>query len=128
MCWKYANPHPKCKHVCDCVKRAITLATGEDYREVSRELNRIKRELGLDSYQHNDVWRTFVTRRGYVKESFPAVSGKCRVRGYQFAESHPDGVYILNMPKHLTCCYHGVILDTWDCSDKIVYQAYKVRE
>lgn len=46
---------------------------------------------------------------------------------YKFCNPHPTGSYILRMAGHLSSCVDGVILDTWDCRDKCVYNAYKVR-
>lgn len=124
--YTFSNPHPDGKRVGDCVKRALTLATGEDYREISRQLNRIKRELGCSSYQDNPVWKEFIRRRGYEKEFYKAVKGQPRMNGQRFMETHPDGIYILRMAGHLTCCIDGMIYDTWDCSESCVYNSFKV--
>ena len=50
------------------------------------------------------------------------------MNGHKVAETHPTGSYILRMAGHLSSCVDGVILDTWDCRDKCVYNAYKVRQ
>ena len=125
--YKFCNPHPDGKRVRDCVKRAICLAEGRDYRDVKNELNRLKRELGLEKFNSNENWKTYVERKNYKKLSFPAISGESRMHGHQFAETRPTGSYILRMASHLSSCVDGVILDTWDCRDKCVYSAYKVR-
>ena len=82
--YTFMNPHPKGCLVGDCVKRALTIATGEDYREVSRQLNRIKRELNADKFNSNEVWWEFVNRRGYKAETYQAVKGQKRMNGTQF--------------------------------------------
>lgn len=125
--YKFSNPHPQHKIVRDCVKRAITHATSRDYQDVSRELNRIKREMNALKYNHQVVWSEFFLRHGYIKTVFQAVKGRDRMNGYSFAESHPTGSYILRMSHHLSSCVDGVILDTFDCRDKCVYAAYKVK-
>ena len=125
--YKFCNPHPDGKRVRDCVKRAICLAEGRDYRDVKNELNRLKREIGAEKFNSNNNWKTYVDRKGYNKISFPAVAGESRMNGHKFAETHPTGSYILRMAGHLSSCVDGVILDTWDCRDKCVYNAYKVR-
>ena len=125
--YKFCNPHPDGKRVRDCVKRAICLAEGRDYRDVKNELNRLKRELGLEKFNSNENWKTYVERKNYTKLSFPAIPGESRMNGHKFAETHPTGSYILRMAGHLSSCVDGVILDTWDCRDKCVYSAYKVR-
>lgn len=125
--YKFCNPHPKGKLVRDCVKRAICLAEGRDYQEVSKDLNRLKHEIGADKFNSNNNWKTYLERRKYKMISFPAEAGVKRMNGRRFAESHPKGSYILRMAGHLSSCVDGVILDTWDCRDKCVYNAYKVR-
>ena len=125
--YKFCNPHPDGKIVNDCVKRAICLAEGRDYKDVKNDLNRLKRELGLKKFNSNENWKTYLERKNYEKISFPAKAGECRMNGHRFAEIHPAGSYILRMSKHLVACVDGVILDTWDCRDKCVYNAYKVR-
>lgn len=124
--YTFMNPHPKGCLVGDCVKRALTIATGEDYREVSRQLNRIKRELNADKFNSDEVWWEFVNRRGYKAETYQAVKGQKRMNGERFCDSHPTGKYILVMAGHLSCCIDGIIYDTWDCSSKCVYRSIRV--
>lgn len=126
MSYRYMNPHPDGCNVGDCVKRAFTLATGEDYREISRQLNRIKRELGASAYNDDEVWWEFVNRRGWEAKTYQAIKGQRRMNGERFCESHPTGTYVLVMARHLVCCKDGVILDTWDSSEKCVYRSLKV--
>ena len=123
----YKNPHPKGLRVGDCVKRAITLASGKDYRQVSLELNRLKRKLGLKAFNSRENWKTYITEELHGKKiSFPAIKGKDRITGKTFANYYPKGTYILKMAKHICCCINGTIYDTWDCREKCVYLAYKI--
>ena len=126
--YKFCNPHPQGKFVGDCVKRAITIATGKDYKEISRELNRFKKAHNADCF--ND-WRRNVEpylkeRLNAAKMSFPAVKGEPRMNGTRFCEYYPDGTYVLQMANHVVCCKNGILYDTWDCSEKCVYTAYKI--
>lgn len=125
--YEFYNPHPQEKLVGDCVKRALTKASGKTYQEVSNELNRIKREIGASAYNSNPVWKKYVNE--YIKTeklSFPAVKGEERMNGYKFCKYYPEGTYVLRMAGHLSCCVDGVIYDTWDCQDKCVYNAWRV--
>lgn len=125
--FKFYNPHPQQKSVGDCVKRAITCASGKTYQEVSKELNRIKREIGASAYNVNAVWNKYLQNDLHARyESYPAVKGQSRMNGHRFCESHPTGTYVLSMAGHLTCCKDGVIHDTWDCRDKCVYSSYEL--
>lgn len=125
--FEFYNAHPKGLRVGDCVKRAITKATGIDYEEVSRELNRFKKISGKDKFNQRDNCNAYVEEvlKGR-KMSFPAERGKDRMNGHTFCNKYQSGAYILNMARHWTCCVDGVIYDTWDCRDKCVYTAYEI--
>ena len=126
--YKYYNAHPKGLLVGDCVKRAITVAAQMDYMDVQRELNRYKKVTGAKSFNTDYNPHKYVENVLHgIKLSFPAEKGKPRMNGKRFCESHKKGRYILNMAGHWSCCVDGVIYDTWDCSEKCVYTAYKVK-
>ena len=128
--FEYYNPHPQQKLVGDCVKRALTKATGLDYKEVSRQLNRFKKRYNADGF--ND-WRRnvvpfMVEELKATKISYPAEAGKPRMTGNTFALTHRIGTYVLQMAGHVVCCKNGHLYDTWDCGDKCVYTAYRIGE
>ena len=125
--YQYYNAHPKGLLVGDCVKRAISKAANMDYMEVQRELNRYKKVTGAKAFNSDYNPHKYVENVLHgVKLSFPAEKGKPRMNGQRFCESYKKGRYILNMAGHWSCCVDGVIYDTWDCSDKCVYTAYKI--
>lgn len=124
--YRFLNLHPKGKIVNDCVKRAIAGAENRDYMEVQRELNLLKKETYCDYFNDRKNIAAYMQKHGYTKLSFPAVKGEPRMNGERFCQAYPKGRYILNMAGHLTCCVDGVIYDTWDCSQKCVYNAWKV--
>lgn len=126
--YKYLNVHPKGKIVGDCVKRAITLAANMDYMTVQRELNRYKKVTGAKSFNSDYNPHKYVENVLHgVKLSFPAKKGESRMNGEKFCKLYPKGRYILNMANHWTACVDGIIYDIWDCSNKCVYTAYKIR-
>lgn len=123
----YLNLHPKGKLVGDCVKRAIAGATGIDYMEVARQLNRAKKITHCDVFNERKNIRYYLLEVLHTTElKFPAVKGASRMNGKRFSQMFPNGRYILNMAGHLSCCVNGIIYDTWDCSDKCVYSAYRI--
>lgn len=123
--YKYYNAHPKGLIVRDCVKRSLTLVSGKTYREITKELNGLKRCLGADAFNNNKVWKLFVKNQGWKKLSFPAIKGESRMDGNTFCKDFPKGKYLLRMAGHLSACVDGIIYDTWDCLDKCVYNAWK---
>lgn len=125
--YSYLNLHPKGKIVGDCAKRAIAGATGMDYMEVARQLNRAKKITHCDVFNERKNIRYYLLEVLRTTElKFPAVKGASRMNGKRFSQMFPTGRYILNMAGHLSCCVNGIIYDTWDCSDKCVYSAYKI--
>ncbi|WP_300924579.1 hypothetical protein [uncultured Clostridium sp.] len=125
--FKFYNAHPQGKRTSDCVVRAYCTATNKDYIEARRELNRAKRELGLESYKGRGFDRKYFGVK-YNWIPFPAKAGVSRMNGALFALSHPKGRYMLRMAGHLSCCIDGVIYDTWDCSEKCVYGCWQINE
>lgn len=126
--FKFNNPHPKGLFVKDCVKRAITLATGKDYKQVQLDLNRLKKITYSNKFNDNKNYKYYLENILQAEKlSFPAEKGKSRITGLLFAIEHPEGTYVLRMAGHLSCCINGIINDTWDCSDKCVYNAWKIK-
>ena len=125
--YQYYNAHPKGLLVRDCVKRAISKAAEMDYHQVQLELNKYKKITGAKAFNSDrnpDKYVVNVLKA--VKLSFPAKRGVPRMNGERFCKAYPEGSYILQMAGHWSCCVDGVIYDTWDCSDKCVYTAWKL--
>ncbi|MGI6771680.1 MAG: hypothetical protein ACOX5Y_04655 [Acholeplasmataceae bacterium] len=118
------NNHPKGLNTSDCVVRAISKAFDNDYLETRRELNRLKRELGFQSYK--DTKFLYKHLEDYERIILKAVRGEPRIKGYDFTEMYPKGTYILKMAGHISVMIDGVIYDTWDCRYRTVYTAWKV--
>lgn len=125
--FEFYNPHPDGKFVGDCVKRAFCKVTAEPYREVQKQLNAIKREIGGEAYNDNRVWQEFIKRHGWFKINFPSKRGERMMDGFTFCEEFAKGTYVLSMAGHLCACVDGVIYDTWDCRSKCVYTAFRVK-
>lgn len=123
----FENVHPKGTLTGDCAKRAITKATGKDYIEVKRALNNTKKITGCKDYNEAKNVKYYIEKVLRLKKiSFPAEPGNPRMNGTRFCAKYSKGSYILRMAHHLTACVDGVIYDTWDCSDKCVYNAWEV--
>ena len=44
----------------------------------------------------------------------------------EFIETHQKGTYLITMQGHITCVRNGVLYDTWDCRDKVIWCAWEV--
>ena len=121
--FKYYNAHPKSKDVGDCVKRAITKATGKDYKEVQLELNRYKKITKTKVFNEQKNFEKYI-----VKElEGQKLKGFNNIKIGEFAKSHTKGTYIVTCRKHLTCIVNGIIYDTWNPSFKAINKIWEVR-
>lgn len=122
--FQFHNAHPKGLKTTDCVVRAISTATKQEYLECRRMLNQVKRDGSYPSYKDTKFLYKFL--ENYPRLIFKAVRGEPRIKGSDFTELHPQGTYILKMAGHVSVCCDGTILDTWDCSYRSVYTAWEI--
>jgi len=122
--FKYFNPHPKGTSVNtgDCVKRAIVVTTGIDYKTVQKGLNAFKNVTGAKSFNsdhnpHRYVEDVLCAKRIEVPKATTVSS---------FCKSHPRGRFILDIPRHWVGIYNANYYDTWDCGKEKVNFAYEI--
>jgi len=118
------NAHPKGIKTTDCVVRAISIAMNKEYMECRRELNQLKRDWKFTSYKDTEFLYKFF--EGKPRLIFKAIKGEPRIKGSSFTSLYTRGTYVLKMTGHVTVCKDGVILDTWDCTYRSVYTAWKI--
>lgn len=109
---------------CDCVCRAISIATGAPYKEVYDLINDYgKQERGRKNNHHSSA-RTGVrkdtTRKimdnFFMWEWVPVMKiGSGCTMHLQDGEL-PDGTIIVKLSGHVACVIDGVLHDTYDCS------------
>lgn len=123
MAWKFLNLQPLGKLEEDCVTRAISLATGQDYKTIQEQLFLISElfeceKLCVCCYKH-------LLDYVYNFERIEATQG---MTIEEFLEEFNTGIFIIRVDGHLTCAIDGNIIDTWDCTNKIVDIAWFVIE
>lgn len=121
--YKYYNANPKNKKVDDCVVRSLALAYDKTWITVYDELTEIARK-NFDVLNSKEVYSEYLGL--HQAEYIKTMSKYQRLSGNDFAEQHQEGVYVLRMAHHLTVCKQGIIYDTWDCTSKMVYNAWKI--
>lgn len=128
--FKRYNANSNNKNVGDCVKRSLSYAYGADYDEISRQLNRIKNDIGAFAYNNSRVWTKFL--QDHQAEQL-SKDGNTGMTEYEFTESHPTGIYILltgpekkDYSTHMVCIMNGDIIDSWDSSNYIVRSAWRI--
>lgn len=115
MKFKYLNLHPLRRTEPDCVYRAITLATQEDYTKIDEKLYYTSKlyecpKLCVCCYKHllDDYYK------------FRRIKGCQGMTVEEFADCHPSGTFIIRVDGHLTCVVDNTLYDIWDCRKEIV--------
>lgn len=114
----------KAEKVGDCVTRAISIATGKDYKEVYDAINKMSksertsmRKQGRSNARngvYKDTFKSYLLSLGWKWHPTMSIGSGCRV--HLKADELPSGTIIVSLSKHLTCMIDGVIHDTYDCS------------
>lgn len=113
--YKYYNHNPDDARISDCVSRAIGAGTGLSYKTVNRLLSKTAEIFECDKLcvccykhllSHTFGYDRYICRRGITVSDV--------------IEDFNTSTLIIRIQGHLTCAKNGVLLDTWDCSDKEV--------
>jgi len=118
----FNNPHPNGTLTTDCVKRAITIASGRDYNDVKNQLNRYKKITKAKVFNDNKNWIPFVEK----ELSGEKLSGYFRMKIGEFAKLGLHGNYIASCKGHIVCIKDGMVNDTWNSSFKAIGKIWKV--
>jgi len=133
MIFKYTQPKTENDIKCsgDCMVRAVTIVTNSDYSNV----HKLMYENGWRATRRKSDkdWEKQITKTlddlgfTYERISFPGIKGEKRMTAKTLVENDPEGKYIIRVSKHVAALDSGVLLDTWDCSDKCIYFAWKIK-
>lgn len=120
--FRFYNANPRGRHVNDCTVRAISLATGDKWDNTYRELSHFAQAQCI---MPDDV--TYIDE--YLSRHFDkiyACKDNRKITVGDFVSQNPIGVYLITMSGHITCAIDGVIHDTFDPSDRFVWEIYRV--
>jgi hypothetical protein len=112
----------------DCVTRAVTLASGLDYKEVYDTLakgNASQRKSKRTGKQDRSARHGILTKRKWFKDYMSSlgftwvplmfIGSGCKVHLHK-DELPKTGRLILNLSRHLAAYIDGILHDTHDCS------------
>lgn len=117
--WKYYNANTLGNSVNDCVVRSISLVEGKSWDKTYKELSEIARKEGI---LLDDV--NFVEH--YLDKRYKRACHYSKNVG-EFAKEHRKGTYLITMQGHITAIIDGIIYDTFDCSNRRMWCAWKVK-
>jgi len=108
----------------DCGVRAVAVATGMPYKDARRLLREVsnKGKLGSRAIARG-IWKEDMTEAlrtlGWVWVSAPKFEGR------KARYTDIPGTAILRMARHYAAVVEGVLMDSWDSSEKMVYGYWK---
>ena len=110
--WEKYNPNPHSKLVGDCVIRAVSKATDQEWGEAYLGLC-IQGYVMGDLPSSNIVWGAYLKRFGFKRNLLPVDCPECYTID-DFCTEHPNGVYVIGTGSHAVSICDGKYFDAWD--------------
>lgn len=111
------NPNPRRNSVGDCVIRAISKVTNQDwdttYLGVALQGYMIK-----DMPSSNNVWGGYLYSKGFNRYVIPNTCPDCYTIK-DFCDDNPRGTFLLATGTHVVAVIDGNYYDTWDSGDEV---------
>ena len=115
--WKPFQNNPAGRNVGDCSVRAVSVALGVDWETAFAMIAANAFQMG-DVISANSSWGSVLRQHGFKRYIIPNTCPDCYT-AEQFAEDHPDGIYVLGFGNHTATVKDGMIWDSWDSSKEI---------
>lgn len=113
--YKYYNRNPNNDKVSDCVCRAISTATGLNYKAVNNLL-----ELTADTYNCDKLCLCCYHNLLENILCYERINCRSNETVEDVARKYSRDVILVRIDNHLTTIIKGTILDIWDCSKELV--------
>lgn len=117
MPYQYFQNNPSGKVIGDCVVRAVSLATNENWQKTYIALA-LQGFLMSDLPNSDAVWGAYLRNSGFTRYSIPNSCPDCYTVE-EFAKDHPKGIYVLGTGKHAVTVINGDFYDAWDSGNEI---------
>ncbi len=120
--FQYYNNNPFGRRVNDCVVRAIALATRRSWDDTYQQLSNFARKEGITFSEIEFI-------NEYLSNLYPRF---CQREGNKittvgdFSKLELKGRWLITMSGHITCVIDGIIYDTFDPSERLMWCAYLV--
>lgn len=116
MAFQYFQNNPSGKMTGDCVVRAVSLATGENWQKTYIALA-LQGFLMNEMMNADSVWGSYLRNNGFVRHAIPDSCPDCFTIS-DFAIENPKGTYVLGTGTHAVTIIDGTIMDAWDSSSE----------
>lgn len=117
MSFIFYNPNPDELFVGDCVIRAVSRVTHQDWDTTHDDLCVLSGKMH-DMPSADRVWGEYLYRRGFTKHSIRNTCPFCYTV-WDFCRDHPYGTYILKTNGHVIAVVNGDYYDTTDSGSEV---------
>lgn len=113
----YFNPNPANNHVGDCVIRAISKVTNQDWEKTYLEIA-LQGYMLKDMPSANYVWGAYLLENGFKRYVIPNTCPECYTI-IDFCRDNPKGTFLLATGTHVVAVQGGNYYDAWDSGNEI---------
>lgn len=117
MSYVYYNPNPAGQRVGDCVIRAISKLTGQDWKSTYIGVA-VQGYVSYDMPSSNAVWAEYLRRRGFKRYVIPDTCPDCYTVK-DFCIDNPQGAFLLATGSHVVTVIDGDYYDAWDSGAEV---------
>lgn len=115
--WRKYNPNPAGRSVGDCAVRAVAAALGVDWETAYTMIADTGFRMA-DMPSSNSVWGAVLRQHGFRRYAIPNTCPDCYTME-QFAEDHPEGIYVVGTGNHVATIRDGWVMDSWNSLGEI---------
>ena len=111
------NPNPDKKLVGDCVIRAVSKVTNQDWKTTYINIA-LQGFMMHDMPTSNAVWGAYLYSQGFRRGIIPNTCPDCYTIK-DFCKDNQKGIFLLATGTHVVAVENGDYYDSWDSGDEI---------
>lgn len=119
----FYNPNPTGARVGDCAIRSCAAALDQPWDKTYLDLC-IEGLLKSDLPSANAVWGAYLRRHCFVRRNVDVDNANTYTLE-DFAQDHPDGIFVVALSGHVVTVSNGDWMDSWDSGAEIVLYYFK---